>query len=259
VSGSGEAPSVDTETLKEIDMSKTGFLAAAAVAALTAGHAWAHEPLAMGAGAKTRSGLPVAGYSILWNQNNPNTGTFVDSQNFTSGTFATYDDAGADDFVVPAGQTWTINELDVSGTYFADGSGPATSENVTFYKNKPGKHGAIDTPGNVVPHGAFTNLTCTDDDGDFSCTLPGYGAKRNKFLTLKAGHYWVSIVANCADNGTCGEWGWDQTTPITDDAAEWENPDNGFGLNCTSWNVVSSCGGPDYTGDFAFDLQGSSS
>ena len=37
----------------------------------------------------------------------------------------------ADDFVVPAGQTWNVQSIDAEGTYF-NGSGPAIDWNVFF-------------------------------------------------------------------------------------------------------------------------------
>ena len=43
-----------------------------------------------------------------------------------------FDSFAADDFVVPAGQTWNITEVDVAGEYSV-GGGPAASFNVFFY------------------------------------------------------------------------------------------------------------------------------
>jgi hypothetical protein len=49
----------------------------------------------------------------------------------------------ADDFIVPAGQTWQVTEVDVLGEY--DSTGPAASFHVFFYEN-----GAGDIPGILV-------------------------------------------------------------------------------------------------------------
>lgn len=236
---------------------KTGLRAATAVIALTLAPASAGaQPASMINGTSVRAHVqPKAGLTFLWNQNSPNTAA-VDSQNYTSGSYATFDDDAADDFVVPTGQSWTINEVDVSGLYF-QGSGPAKSVDITIYRNKAGKRGKIDVPGNAPAHGTFTDLACTDNNGSFACTLPPYNVRKQLYLTLAAGHYWVSVVANCTYEGGCGEWGWSQNSTITGDAAEWENPNGGFALGCTTWNIVSTCGGSQYVGDFAFDLQGS--
>jgi len=228
-------------------MAKAGLLVATAVAALLANSASAGTNSAPRV-AKVRPGL-----TMLWNQNSPDVGG-ADSQNFTSGSFPNYDSAGADDFVVPAGQTWTINEVDVSGFYYT-GSGPSASENITFYKNQKGKRGGIDTPGKLVKYGTFTDLHCTENNGSFSCMLPGQGNKDKHYPTLKAGHYWVSFVVNCTFNGGCGEWWWGSTGSINNDAAEWEDPGGGWPV-CPTWNTMSNCWQWPY--DFAFDLQGSS-
>lgn len=77
------------------------------------------------------------GITDLYYQNSDDAGVGINSQNFSSGTFSTYNSAGADDFAIPAGHKWKIREVDVTGTYF-HGSGPASSENVCFYKNNNG-------------------------------------------------------------------------------------------------------------------------
>ena len=63
-----------------------------------------------------------------------------------------YDDVAADDFDVPAGPGWNVTGVEVQGTYF-NGSGPATSVNVTVYANSG------DLPGTLLasrPNQSFT-------------------------------------------------------------------------------------------------------
>ncbi|MEI9932951.1 MAG: hypothetical protein WDM89_21070 [Rhizomicrobium sp.] len=74
------------------------------------------------------------GAKTLYDQTGNGDSNGVDSQNFES-TFAQYDDQGADDFTVPKGAKWTVTEVDAPGLYY-NGYGPATSENVIFYKDK---------------------------------------------------------------------------------------------------------------------------
>lgn len=194
-------------------MNSTPILGAIAVLPLIASSAFAAKP------------------TVLWNQNTTSGGT-VSSENTEGSTTA-----GADDFTVPSGQAWLISEVDVTGVYF-DGSGPASSEVVTFYSDKKS-----------LPHrvkkGPFT-LNCADNNGSFQCTLP-------KRIKLKAGTWWVSVVANC-DVGTCsGEWGWSINTTVQGHEAAWENP-TGSGA-CTSWQPLHVCfGGPPL--DLAFELRG---
>ncbi|HEX4159904.1 MAG TPA: hypothetical protein VHY79_15670 [Rhizomicrobium sp.] len=232
-------------------MSKTVLLAAAAAFALTAGGASAAQKPVLGAhGPATAPIFHVAkGAKILYNQNSGD-GEAVVSQNFTSGSYSpTYNAAGADDFVVPKKTTWTVTEVDVSGLYF-NGSGTCsgncqfnTSENVIFYADAKGM------PGKAVKNGTFNGVKGTDNSGSLSISLGKKGVK------LKAGTYWVSVVGNDPYVDTGWEWGWEQTSTIHGTEAEWENPQGGFGVGCTTWGNVGTCLG--YNGDFAFDLQGS--
>lgn len=161
------------------------------------------------------------------------------SQNFTSGIYTSYDNRGADDFIIPAGKNWKVGRVDVTGVYF-NGSGPAQSVNVIFWKDYHGY------PGNAVAHGTYDDLSCADRSGSFSCRLP-------KRLQLKAGHYWVTVQANCSYY-TCGEWSWDETSVIHNDAAEWEEYYT-FGGPCPTWDTLANCLGSYFTGDLMFDLK----
>jgi hypothetical protein len=175
-------------------------------------------------------GALAAKSAVLWEQD-ADSGLTVNSQ--SSGGDG---DAAADDFVVPAGQTWLVKEVDVTGVYF-NSTGPAASEVVTFYSNRKG-----------LPHriqqGPFT-LNCTDNAGSFQCVLP-------KRVKLRSGTWWVSFVTNC-DFNTCGEWGWDVSATVHSNEAVWENPPGGGA--CASWQPLHVCfgGAP---ADLAFRLIG---
>lgn len=180
---------------------------------------------------------------MLYDQNSNPTGVAIVSQNF-SRTDSPYDCAGADDFMVPQGRRWKIGEVDVTGINF-NGFGATTSENVTFYEDT--QYG---TPGNPVRNGTFTDLKGQEfSDGSFAIRLP-------KSLTLKAGTWWVSVVANksFADGG--GEWGWAVNRVIHGSPAMWENPGGDNMGGCPVWGTIGQCIG--YTGDFMFDLKGTS-
>ena len=169
-----------------------------------------------------------AGSAQLWNQN----------ANFGGPVFAVNEAAAGDDFVVPSGQTWRVSEVDVTGAYF-NGSGPASSEVITFYTDKNGK------PGRIY-RGPFT-LNCADNSGSFKCTLPT-PAK------LRAGTWWVSLSANC-EFSTCGQWGWTENTVVQGYEARWRDP-NGA-PPCTSFKPLHRCfgGAP---ADMTFQLFGTS-
>ena len=174
--------------------------------------------------------------SVLYDQTSNPSGSYISSQNFGSGN--TSNTAAADDFVVPEGQTWIVKEVDIPGVYF-NGSGPAKSESVTFFKDKHAKVGKIVDD--------LEGLHGTDDFGSFAITLGEKGVK------LKSGHYWVSVVTNMDFSGG-GEWGWENQTPGTTegDPAMWENPG---GTKCQTWTAESVCFGAS-VGDQMFTLKG---
>src|SRR4029077_1892188 len=90
-----------------------------------------------------RLGTPPAPHApqvVLYDQYNNNgaNATFVGT--FTD--FPTYNSDLADDFTVPAGQTWSVESIDADGVYF-NGAGPATDWNVFVYADAGGVPGAV--------------------------------------------------------------------------------------------------------------------
>jgi hypothetical protein len=170
---------------------------------------------------------------VLYDQfNNPGANA-TGSQNFEA-AFDAFDDQLADDFIVPAGQTWSIESIDVDGVYF-NGPGPATSVNVRFYNNAGTLPGALNGTAylaNPIAAGAAT--------GDFSITLTS-----PKVLT--PGTYWVEIQANLNFTPN-GQWGWTDRTVQSNSSAAWQNPGGGFGV-CPTWGAKLVCiptaSGPD--------------
>ena len=206
-------------------MTRTALLAAAAAFAISAGSASAQGPVLSSKGYDvhaTRLTIPNAGLKTLYSQNDHDGGTGIISQMFGSSYPG---DQGADDFVVPSGSTWKLSEVDVTGVYF-NGVGPATSENVYFYRDRNG------LPGKQIS--AIMNVQGADNGGSFAITIPT--------VTLKAGHYWVSVQANCSL--ICGEWGWEDRSVQNNDPAVWR----------TTGSAWKPLGGNDP--DFMFALKG---
>jgi len=232
---------------------KSMLLLSTAVAALTAGMAMATPHPAPVAPRSAGHAFRAPASHLLYSQNS-NFGSGILSWNETSGSFGTrYDCAAADDFVVPAGRTWTIKEVDVTGVYF-NGSGPASSEVVSFYTDRHNGH-----PENVK---ASYTFNCTDTDGSFACAIPGphgRGLKLSGGTTGKR-RYWLSVVTNMAFTEE-GEWGWVQNSQTHHKPGQWRNPGNGFNTGCTTWNDTSIClaGEGEFYDDYAFDLRGSRS
>ena len=181
------------------------------------------------AAAGAGGGAPLA-YSgpnvVLYDQtNNVGTNGFP-SQDFEAANDA-YDNQGADDFVIPAGDgSWTINEVYVLGSYSAAG-GPAPAVSVFFYQDAGG------VPGTQVY--SALGLVPADAAGDFTVAL-------TTPAVLPAGHYWVSVQA-VMNFTPLGQWFWSTRSVQSNSPYAWQNPGGGFGTGCTTWaNGATVCG-----------------
>lgn len=215
----------------------TVLLAAAAGASAVGATAAGPPPGSAHLGARQNIQTQAQTTGVIYSQNDNDTGVGVVSQNFEP-DFDVYDSQLADDFVVPdRGQPWQVTGITVTGVYF-NGSGPAASENVTFYRDANGVPGVVKNTQTVV--GADTN-------GSFTIPL-------DKFA-LPAGHYWVSVQANM-DFSSGGEWGWETRSVQSGNAAVFQNPADGFGTGCTSWASVAACVDAGSGPDLMFSLSG---
>ncbi len=164
---------------------------------------------------------PKGAQVVLYDQYNNAGGTGTLSATFDD--FPTFSADLADDFVVPAGETWNVESIDADGVYF-NGTGPATDWNVFIYADNAG------LPGMQVF--SATNQPVTVVGTTFTVTLP-------TAAVLTAGTYWVEIQANM-DFATQGEWGWSDRTVQSGNSAAWQNTGGGFGV-CPSWTTKLTC------------------
>jgi hypothetical protein len=175
--------------------------------------------------------------AVLYDQYDNDTGVGISSQNFEA-TYDAYDDSGADDFKVPAGEVWKVKKVNVAGAYY-NGTGPCRDETVTFYKNSGGAPGVVK---------ATVTVAGLDTGGSFAIPTA---------VKLKGGAngktYWVGVVCNM-DFGVGGQWGWETRSVQNGNTGKWINPGNGFGTGCTTWTDVQTCVG--YGPDWVFSLLG---
>jgi hypothetical protein len=155
----------------------------------------------------------------------------ISAQDFEA-AYDAYDAEGADEFVVPAGETWTINEVAVLGSYSV--AGPCDLANVRFYADDAGMPGAL----------LFEYLDVVanpDVDGNLDCFIPD--------TPFTAGTYWVSVQGDM-EMGLYGQWFWTrQTAPTIGYEFHWQNPGGGFG-GLTSWGP----GSVQWPGQFDYNL-----
>jgi hypothetical protein len=218
-------------------MKKVPFFLLVAVLMLSVGFTFAATPQKSIQGnlkskrVGSRIPAPTTPNVVLYDQYDNATGAAYTSQDFET-AFDAYDNQAADDFVVPAGETWNIDQVDVAGQYST--GGPAAAFHVFIYSDAGG------LPGTNV----YTALDQTYSDGgtgtDFVITL-------SSPATLTEGTYWVSVQSR-QDFGTAGQWFWNDRSVQSGNPAAWQNPGGGFGTGCTTWGVRGTCigGAPDH-------------
>lgn len=179
----------------------------------------------------TGTGYGGADESIM----EPTDGTYGWGVQFTAGNKI------ADDFVVPAGETWSVSSITVFG--YQTGSGPSPTLNgvyLAIYDDVPTTGTLVygDFTTNVFTSAAFTNCyrVLSGQSGNnqrpimaATCNLSG--------LTLTAGDYW--LVFQLAGTGSSGPW----ANPVT--ITGQVTTGNGMQYTTSGWAAMldSSSGG----------------
>ncbi|MCK9203314.1 MAG: carboxypeptidase regulatory-like domain-containing protein, partial [Bacteroidales bacterium] len=166
---------------------------------------------------------PKFSRTVYYNQTGDPSGTASASQTFPD--MPTYSCAAADDFVVPAGETWNVSHVFVNGIYY-NGGYDVPAVDVVFYTDASGAPGTA-----VATYSAIAAIA--DETGNVNVFLPTPA-------TLTAGTYWMSFAANMA-YGTYYQWMWSrENAPIILNEFEWQNPGDGFGTGYTTWTPAST-------------------
>lgn len=146
-----------------------------------------------------------------------------------------YDCQGADDFYVPSGTGWLIENITIPGA----GSPEITMFDIFFYG----------TSVTGIPLASsfkiFPNLTAIYSSGTWNIIIPDG-------MALSPGHYWISVV-DITPYGTYGQFFWKLTNGIYNSNGCWRNPGNGFAYGATTWTPLIDL---NVTHDFAFRLEG---
>lgn len=183
---------------------------------------------------------------LLYDQTDNAASNGVPDQDFEP-AFDIYDAEAADDFVVPAGTSWTVDQVRTVGT---TGTAGGAKVNVIFYANSAGG-GDPDLPGAAVPGCSYSSLQPVDTAGSFTVSLP-------TACNLPAGTYWVSVQAiqSFASNG---QHFWSNRSVQTGSESVWRNPGGGFATTvpCTSFRPQTACGvGGGVSPDLLFQVWG---
>jgi hypothetical protein len=184
---------------------------------------------------------------VLYDQFNTVGDGYMVCQEFTDPASAANTSFSADDFVVPAGESWAVRYVDVAGAYFAWNGNPIESLNITFYENNNGVPGA-------ALH-TFTHYTNYNEiliseyahSSRFEIMLPST-------LEFTGGHYWLGVQA-VGDFSVMGQWGWLTHQGFTiENEYQWKNPADGYGTGSIDWTAASLLTWYDF--NLAFALYG---
>jgi hypothetical protein len=239
-------------------MMKAMLLATAATLALTGGAYASGKPFSIGDARGLSQRVihaPPKGTTTLYDQNIGDSIYGFFSQTLSS--YPQYDEYLADDFAVPAGHTWKIKAVDVTG-YYAQEPGPASSVNVLFWKDNnglPKKGGPIVECDNLIPRSGL-------DTGAFQIKLP-----KSCKVHLKGGTndtaYWLTVQANMAGRFTSGYWSWVANNGIAGNPGASYYYGGGYSLadpKCLkTFKTIQDCNGFHMPIDLAFALYGNDS
>jgi hypothetical protein len=150
------------------------------------------------------------------------------------------DEQIADDFTVPAGESWQISQIDVTGAFSTDGTLPPTV-NVFLYANS----GTL--PGTQL----FSQSGPATGGPNYSIPVSGAPA-------LIPGTYWVSVQQAGAADNSLDIWYWGNRSTQSGNPAAYRNPGGGRVASCTDWGVKVTCLGGDPLPDQIFKLSGTS-
>jgi hypothetical protein len=127
------------------------------------------------------------------------------------------EDRTADDFSVPAGQAWSVNEVDVAGAYNSPGQGIV---NVYIYPDTAGK------PGTAL----FSQTNISAPGG------PNYAVPLANVPSLGPGVYWITVQQVV---GMDGYWSWTTRSVQSGGPARWFGEMSG----CPgfSWSPRADC------------------
>ncbi|WBV61024.1 T9SS type A sorting domain-containing protein [Chryseobacterium camelliae] len=185
-------------------MKKTLLSVVILITKLTLAQTYNNGGLSTGATSKSGTAAP-AGYT--WSEVQNNTGNTTES-NTSAGYAGTYSSATAnyflaDDFTIPAGQTWNITSVDFFAyqTGYTGTTSPFNTVRVNIFSSDPSVTGAISVFGNDTTN-RFSSSTDSNMYRIFNSQVPSPGSAvgttrkiwkvtANTPVTLAAGTYWI--------------------------------------------------------------------
>jgi hypothetical protein len=166
----------------------------------------AFDPVHQSQDIETVTVVAAPGSPVLYDQTTSQAGAIISSDLVVDSN----DSQGADDFIVPSGETWAIDSVNAPGAF----GGPDVvlpRVNVFVYQD-----GGTE-PGTLVA--SFLGVQSTT--GPDNLTIPISPA-----LSLAAGTYWISIQADLSDLPDGNSWLWGFRSVDMNDVGVWRQPTN---------------------------------
>ncbi len=181
---------------------------------------------------------------VLWDQTAGIAPSDISSQDFTDGggSLDQYDTRAADDFLVPDGFHWIIDNVRAFGEFDDTTPDIIDSLNIYFFTDRNG------LPGAEIAGCVYKNILPED------ITVPDFVIDLPFPCRLEPGRYWVSVQANIGFIQN-GQWFWHENTVQRLGPFVWENPGNGFSTGCVLFSPAQADCGADFP-DLAFQLAG---
>jgi hypothetical protein len=173
----------------------------------------------------------AAASSVLFDQvDAPGGSTGITNSQFYGSSLPGGDDMAADDFTVPTGETWVLDQVVAVGE-IGGVLGPK-GFNIGFYGD------SANGPASLIA--ARTDEAPIVEPGP---TGSQFVVHLNAPVTLTAGRYWVSVQAILAtDANQTIRWYWVESNQTVLAPAYWQNPGGAIPNNgCPSWKIRSTC------------------
>ncbi len=157
-----------------------------------------------------------------------------------------YSCQGADDFTVPDGETWMIEQIYIPGMYSTAG-GPAQVANLFIFENDA----SLNIPGSIlVEYPDYPVMADAAGNLDIDLSPAESGP-----ISLDPGTYWIPVQV-VMEYGTSEQWYWvKQESPTIMSEYHWTNPGGGFGIpGAEGWIPGPQVSGEDY--NLGFGLYG---
>jgi hypothetical protein len=192
---------------------------------------------------------------VIYDQLMPLSFGSIVSHEMTDAGNAALTSFAADDFIVPAGDSWNVSYVNVAGAYFTYSGVSISSVNVVFYDDNNGMPGTALHTFNDLQSFNEIELDATMGVYLYEISLP-------QAVTLAPGHYWLGVQA-VSDYTVTSQWGWfSHESLVIESEFHWKNPADGFGYGFTDWtpasmitwgsfNLAFSLSGPGLPGDLS--------